>query len=306
MSAVLAYAFTLGLVAAINPCGFPLLPAYLATFAGGRSGAGWVKQTERGLVAGACVTMGFVLVFGLLGLLVESGTGLVLGWVPWVMLPLAVAMTVAGVLATLGRQARLHVPLPRFSGTQGPLAMAGFGVAYAVASLSCALPLFLAGVAGSFTRLGFVTGAETFVAYALGMGLLLTVASLLVAYAGASVLRRALPVTRFVPRVSGVVLALAGLYLTLYWADDLVSPSSSPAPVRLVEHVQSQLTAWLGGSSRLIGIVLGAGVVAALVALALTSRRPGVPAATDRHNFPAATDRRSAAPAAGQRSRGGS
>ena len=298
MSAVLAYAFTLGLVAAINPCGFPLLPAYLATFAGGRSGAGWVKQTERGLVAGACVTMGFVLVFGLLGLLVESGTGLVLGWVPWVMLPLAVAMTVAGVLATLGRQARLHVPLPRISGTQRPLAMAGFGVAYAVASLSCALPLFLAGVAGSFTRLGFVTGAETFVAYALGMGLLLTVASLLVAYAGASVLRRALPLTRFVPRVSGVVLALAGLYLTLYWADDLVSPSSSPAPVRLVEHVQSQLTAWLGGSSRLIGIVLGAGVVAALVGLAVMSRRPPAPVVTDgRPAGPLAVESQERAPA---------
>lgn len=273
MNAVLAYAFTLGLVAAVNPCGFPLLPAYLVAFAGEpRGGAGWAKQTERGLLAGACVTAGFVLVFGALGLVVESGARLVLGWVPWVMLPLAAAMTVAGLLALLGRQVRLHLPVPRIGSSAGPLSMAGFGVAYAVASLSCTLPLFLAGVAGSFTRLGFVTGAESFVAYALGMGLFLCVASLAVAYAGATVLRRAMPASRFVPRVSGGVLTLAGAYLVLYWLDDLVWPSSSPVPVRVVEHVQSVLTAWLGGSSRLIGAVLGAGVVAACLALAVASR----------------------------------
>lgn len=274
MDAVLAYAFTLGLVAAINPCGFPLLPAYLAGFAGGGSGAGWAKQTERGLVAGASVTAGFVVVFGTLGLVVESGADLVLDWVPWVMLPLAAAMTVAGVLTVLGRgrQVRLRVPVPRIASTRGPLAMAGFGVAYAVASLSCALPLFLAGVAGSFTRLGLLTGIGTFVAYALGMGLLLTVASLAVAYAGASVLRRAMAASRFVPKASGVVLTLAGAYLVLYWLDDLVSPASSPAPVRVVEHVQAVLTSWLGGSSRLIGAALGAGVVIACLALAVASR----------------------------------
>jgi cytochrome c biogenesis protein CcdA len=272
MNAVLAYAFTLGLVAAINPCGFPLLPAYLTAFAGDRPGTGWVRQTERGLVAGASVTAGFVLVFGTLGLAVDSGAGLVLGWVPWVMLPLAAAMTVAGVMAVLGRQVRLRLPVPRIGSSRGPLTMAGFGVAYAVASLSCTLPLFLAGVAGSFTRVGFFTGAETFLAYALGMGLLLTVASLAVAYAGASVLRRVVTASRFVPKASGLVLALAGAYLVLYWLDDLVSPASSPAPVRVVEHVQSVLVAWLGGSSRLIGAVLGAGVVIACLALAAASR----------------------------------
>lgn len=46
------YAFTLGLVAAVNPCGFPLLPAYLALFAGGEHRPDWVGRTARGMTAG--------------------------------------------------------------------------------------------------------------------------------------------------------------------------------------------------------------------------------------------------------------
>lgn len=274
--APLAYAFTLGLVAAVNPCGFPLLPAYLAIFAGVEGDASPVRRTMRGLVAGASVSIGFILVFGVLGLLVEGGISLVVGWVPWVMIPLAVAMTVVGVLTALGRQVQVRLPALRGSGrSRHVVGMAGFGVAYAVASLSCALPVFLAGVAGSFGRLGFLAGTATFVAYALGMGLLLVALSLVVAHLGISGLRRIRPVTRFVPRVTGVVLTLVGLYLCLYWVSDLVDPAATLAPVRIVEDVQSSLSSWLAGSSRLIGLVLGVAVVVVLMLLAaVSSRRP--------------------------------
>jgi cytochrome c-type biogenesis protein len=273
--APLLYSFTLGLVAAVNPCGFPLLPAYLATFAGDRRAGGAVQQTARGLLAGACVSVGFLAVFGVLGALVESGAHLVMGWVPWAMVPLGAAMTVLGVLAALGRQTYLRLPVPRLRRSGRVLGMVAFGVAYAVASLSCALPVFLAGVAGSFTRLGLLAGVGTFVAYALGMALLLMVASLVVAHAGTSLLRRAMPLARILPRLIGVVLALVGAYLVLYWVNDLTAPSSSPAPIRVVEQVQTALSGWLAGSARLAGTVLGAAVVAALVALAIASRRSG-------------------------------
>jgi cytochrome c biogenesis protein CcdA len=73
-----AYAFTLGLLAAVNPCGFPLLPAYLSQFAYDSSDRGWGRRTARALMAGLSVTAGFVVTFGLAGLLVESGMILIL------------------------------------------------------------------------------------------------------------------------------------------------------------------------------------------------------------------------------------
>jgi cytochrome c biogenesis protein CcdA len=272
-SVPLAYAFALGLVAAVNPCGFPLLPAYLAVFAGDEAGGGPVERTVRGVVAGASVSVGFVLVFGTLGLIVESGAGLAMGWVPWVMIPLAAAMSVLGIVTALGREVHLPVPSFRRRGSTRVVRMVGFGVAYAIGSLSCALPVFLAGVAGSFTRMGFVAGTATFVAYASGMGVLLTGLSLVVAHAGAPALRKVRAVSRVVPRFAGAVLALVGAYLVLYWVCAVAAPTTTVAPVRVVEGVQSTLAGWLSGSARVFGAVLGAVIVTGLVVAAVASWR---------------------------------
>ncbi len=262
-SGPLLYAFTLGLVAAVNPCGFPLLPAYLSFFVADGA-AGRPERNARALAAGASVTAGFVVVFGVLGVLVHAGIDVVLGWVPWVMIPLGVAMAVIGIAALAGRPLRPSVPLRRLGRGRSVLSMAGFGVTYGVASLTCALPLFLAAVAGSFGRLGVLDGGGAFVAYALGMGLLLMVLGLVVANAGAAPIRRLRSLTRVVPRLAGGVLALVGAYLVLYWASDVVDPTASPAPIGSVEHLQTLVTSWLSEAPREVGIALAFVVVAAL------------------------------------------
>lgn len=270
------YAFSLGLVASVNPCGFPLLPAYLALFVDEPGQAGWANRTGRGLLAGASVTAGFVAVFGVLGIVIESGVHVLLRWIPWVMIPLGVALAVMGVLTFLGRSPRLALPTVSVAGRRGLMAMVGFGVAYAVASLSCALPLFLAGVAGSFTRLGFFAGVATVVAYALGMGLFLMVASLVVAWVGGPALRRVRPLGRFVPRLAGLVLVAVGTYLAYYWTAHLLDPLAQPGPVRLAEQVQAAISSWLAGSARPVGVALGIVVVATCGALAGRARRSPV------------------------------
>ena len=263
-SGPLLYAFTLGLVAAVNPCGFPLLGAYLSFFVGSDTDER-PRRLVRGLAAGSCVTVGFVLVFAVLGALVEGGVDVVLGWVPWVMIPVGVALFALGVAGALGRPVKLLVPTRRLGTGRGALAMAGFGITYAVASLTCALPLFLAAVAGTFGRLGVARGLGDFVAYALGMGLFLMVAGLIVANAGVSPLRRLSPITRFVPRIAGGVLALVGAYLTFYWAAYEADPTASPPPIGLVERLQTDITTWLSSSVRVVGVILGLAVVVALM-----------------------------------------
>ncbi len=276
-SGPLLYAFTLGLVAAVNPCGFPLLPAYLSFFVG-EPGAARAQRTGRALAAGTSVTAGFVVVFGVLGFLVHAGIDVVLGWVPWVMIPLGLSMAVIGVLALAGRPVRLAPPRRRLGRGRGVLSMAGFGVTYAVASLTCALPLFLAAVAASFGRLGVLDGVGTFVAYALGMGLLLGVLGLVVANAGVAPLRRMRTLTRVVPRLAGAVLAPVGAYLVFYWASYLVDPTATPQPIGLVERVQTQLSTWLSDSPRVVGVVLACVVVAAVAVGIGIGRGRGRPA----------------------------
>lgn len=268
--APLLYAFTLGLVAACNPCGFPLLPAYLSGFVGADAGLPWAARTGRALASSAAVTVGFVAVFAPFGALVSGGVDVVLGWVPWAMIPFGVAMAGVGAWTLAGRSVRVPLPVvPSGRGRHPVVAMVLFGVAYAVASLSCALPVFVAGVSGTFGRNGFAGGLADFVAYALGMGLLLAVASMVVAHAGAPALRRARRVGPVLQRMVGAVLVLVGAYLVLYWASFVADPTSTPGPVRAVEHVQSVIAAWLSSAPRTIGIVLTLGVIGALAALAL-------------------------------------
>ena len=91
-----------------------------------------------------------------------------------------------------------------------------FGVSYAIASISCALPLFTGAVAGTFRRADLLSSLAVFVAYALGMTLVLLALTVSMGLARQGVLRwlrRAMP---YVNRVSGVLLVVVGAYLTHY------------------------------------------------------------------------------------------
>ena len=92
-----------------------------------------------------------------------------------------------------------------------------FGVAYATASLSCTLPIFLTVVSSSFAVQGFAAAALQFVSYSLGMGLVILSLTLGIAlFKGVTVglLQGIFP---FVERLSAMLLVLAGAYITYYW-----------------------------------------------------------------------------------------
>ncbi|NIN65628.1 MAG: hypothetical protein GTO63_13225 [Anaerolineae bacterium] len=92
-----------------------------------------------------------------------------------------------------------------------------FGVVYAVASLSCTLPIFLAVVGGSLVSGNLVSSLGQFIGYALGMGVVIFIVTI-----GAAVARRAMArwlraLTPFVHRLSAMFLIGAGIYLIYYW-----------------------------------------------------------------------------------------
>lgn len=259
----LLYPFTLGLVATVNPCGFPLLPIYLTLFIEGDSAtpASRRERILRALGAGACATVGFAAVFGLLGLLSEAGLQGVYSqtssWARWLMVAIGAGLVALGLLQLFKRH--LYVRLPQLSpglGLRRPLTLLVFGVSYAIASLGCSLPLFLGGIAGSFTRSGVWHGIATFLAYALGMGLLFTAAALLLAVAGTAGLRSLRRLTRIVEPVGAVALIIVGAYLLLYWIGALVDPTGATAPVRAIESVQGHIAAVLQTNAATVGWVL--------------------------------------------------
>ena len=58
----------------MNPCGFALLPAYLARRIGTEDGAGrGADAVARALLVGAVTTVGFMVVFGTIGTAIGLG-----------------------------------------------------------------------------------------------------------------------------------------------------------------------------------------------------------------------------------------
>lgn len=261
MTIALTYAMTLGLVAAVNPCGFPLLPAYLAYFASSDSGSG-IQRVARGLRAGLLVTVGFVAVFGLAGALIEAGLPLVVAWVPWVMIVVGLGLAALGVVTLVRGYIAVRLPHVPLREGRTALTMIGFGVTYAVASLSCSLPLFLAGIAGAFTRESVVAGLANFLAYAIGMGVFVIAASVVAALLGTTALHRLRGLSRYAPRIAGAIAVVVGLYLAYYWIEDLLSPLSTPPITAWVNAVQQAVAGWISDAA----VPLIAGLLVATIA----------------------------------------
>ncbi len=272
-----ALAFTAGLVATLNPCGFAMLPAYLSYFVGvdaDRDG-GRGSSIRRALWVGTLVSAGFLVVFGVAGILISAGVQVVVDLMPWIALVVGVGLVVLGIAVMLGLELRARLPRPARGGTSsGNGGVLLFGISYAIASLSCTLPVFLVVVAGAIPQLGFVAGLVTFLVYALGMAAMLLVVTLALAIGHRTVIDRLRASGRFIERAAGAILASAGGYIVFFWATTLTGdPTSQPAAVMWVEQLSARLTNLATDHAVTVGIVAGVAVVAAVVAVRVAARR---------------------------------
>jgi cytochrome c-type biogenesis protein len=221
-SAPLVFALTAGMAATVNPCGFVMLPAFVSYQLGERDAGyeqvGLAQRLRRAVALGVTVTLGFVVVFAGVGLVLASGGRVVLRAVPWAGLVVGVVLVLLGLAFLIGKGPLLQLPaVGQGAWARDVRARFIFGIGYAVASLGCTLPIFLAVLASSLTAEGVGSAGGAFFAYAAGMGLVLTavaVGAVLVRGALARVLRRA---GRYLERASALLLMGAGGYLVVYY-----------------------------------------------------------------------------------------
>lgn len=211
-------AFVAGMVAAFNPCGFAMLPAYLTLVIDPQNN-GQLTAVRRALAATASMALGFLVVFGSFGLLTVSVASTVQRYLPYVTLVIGAILFVMGVWLLSGRELKMPNLLgvsARWAPTARLGSMFGYGVGYAIASLSCTIGPFLA-VTGTSLRRGSPTqGVLVYVAYAAGIALVVGVLAVAVALASSSMVDRMRAALPFVNRVSGLILVVVGLYVGYY------------------------------------------------------------------------------------------
>jgi cytochrome c-type biogenesis protein len=218
------YAFVAGMVASVNPCGFVLLPAYLAYYLGdAQDGPGRRRPVIRALAVSATVAAAFALLFGLAGLLAGLAAASLASVLPWLGTAVGVGLILlAGVLAS-GRELttsfgpRMAQHLRTATRNRGLRGYAAYGTAYGLASLGCTLPVFLGVVGISFQLHGLADAIGQFVLFGLGMGAVLAVLTVATAGFGDGLVRRARALGRHIGWASAAILWLAGAYIVYYW-----------------------------------------------------------------------------------------
>ena len=264
----LALALVAGALASVNPCGFPLLPAFLSFYVGAdedflpRAPA----RVAQGLLVGVLVSTGFLAVFAVVGVPISFGITQLTGAIPWAGLAIGVLMVAAAVAGLLGKAVYLSPRRPlTIERRRRPRTMVWFGAAYALCSLGCTLPIFVALVGASLATASVLEGVIVFGAYALGMMTMLMALSLGAALARHGLARRLRRLLPYMQRVASGLLLLAGSYLTYYWARVIWSPSESTAGDPLVSLMTrfATLVQRAAGSSGGRATLLVAGTVVA-------------------------------------------
>jgi cytochrome c biogenesis protein CcdA len=280
---LIGLAFAAGLVAALNPCGFAMLPAYLALVVRGNTTEdGAARAVGRAVAATVAMTLGFLVVFGVFGLLTVSLASTVQRYMPFVTIVIGFALVVLGLLLLFGRELAVAQPnrLAR-SGSWAPTrrlgSMFGYGVGYAIASLSCTVGPFLAVTGAGIGATSTVSRIWVYLAYAAGFALIVGALAVAAALAGSTLVDRMRRILPYVNRIGGAVLILVGLYVGYYGLYEvrLFHAGGSPTDpvITAAGRLQGAIAGWVHRNGAWPWIVLLAVLVAAALTVAWYTRR---------------------------------
>jgi cytochrome c biogenesis protein CcdA len=250
---LIGLAFGAGLVAALNPCGFAMLPAYLALVVRDE-GTGALTALGRAVAATAAMALGFVAVFGAFGLLTVAAAATVQRFLPYVTVVIGIVLVALGIWLLLGRELTALAPNRVARNAQwAPTArlgsMFGYGLSYAVASLSCTIAPFLAVTAAGLQGDSAFGALSVYVAYAAGFTLVVGVLAVAAALSSAAVADRMRRILPYLNRISGALLVVVGLYVAYYgfYEVRLFTANGSPedSVIAAAGRLQGAIAGWV-------------------------------------------------------------
>ena len=215
--------FGSGLLAAVNPCGFVLLPTYLMYFLGVSGRPGTQRATvRRALLVSAALSAGFMTVFVIVGGISRLFTNWLNQNAKYVGLLIGLALVILGIAMLFGYRLPFSTPkLETGKRDQTIVSMYVFGLAYAIASIGCTIGPFSATVLGTIDTDGFFQGIVAIVLYGVAMSLLITTLTVTLAVAQGGLLKSLRSGMKYVETASAIVMIVSGLYLSWYWFNDI-------------------------------------------------------------------------------------
>lgn len=215
-------AVTAGILSFFSPCAFPLLPGYMAYYLGREKEADDVTaMAKRGFWKGLQPAAGILLFDAVLGMAAILAGDLIKPYIPYF------EPIVGGLLILLGIVMIANLPLfsklaSRFlnrttnlAGKEQRLGLFFYGIIYAAAAAGCTAPVFIAVVLLALSA-DILSGLAIFLLYALAMAAVMVAVTVLVALSKELLLRKLRMSSRYIERITGLILLLVGGYLLYY------------------------------------------------------------------------------------------
>ena len=266
--------FGSGLLAAVNPCGFVLLPTYLMYFLGVSGRPGTQRATvRRALLVSAALSAGFMTVFVIVGGISRLFTDWLNQNAKYLALLIGVALVILGIAMLFGYRLPFSTPkLETGKRDQTIASMYIFGLAYAIASIGCTLGPFSATVLGTIDTDGFLQGVVAIALYGIAMSLLITTLTVTLALAQGGLLKSLRTGMTYVETASAVVMILSGLYLSWYWFNDIRDKYDDDLTGRVLNW-QEQIAQYIDNNRLVLAIVFAVIVGSALTYTFVSRRR---------------------------------
>lgn len=209
-------AFTAGMLGFLSPCALPMLPSYIAYYLNRAEEASRGRRLHGAVVFASATIIGFLTVFTGVGLVPSLAIRLV-------HLSEAVLTPIIGLcllaIGLLTAASSLFHKLPNLSiappTASGPVSFYIYGVAYAFASLSCSLPVFLLVVLQSAAAGSPLDTLLLFLIYGLGAGALMVPITVATSLSKEYLYRRLMMAMPHMRKLNAAILIAAGAYMIL-------------------------------------------------------------------------------------------
>jgi cytochrome c biogenesis protein CcdA len=275
----LSLSFITGMVAAVNPCGFVLLPTYLLYFLGLSNNDAGLRRAPigRALLVSGAVSTGFLAVFFVVGTVTRFFTGWIAENAKYATAVIGVVLIALGIAMLFGYRLPITTPKLDAGGRDRTVkSMFAYGVAYAVASIGCTIALFMTTLFGTVRRAGYAAGVANVVFYGLGMAMLVSALTVALALANVGLLKVLRQGMQYVEMLAGAFVTLSGAYLLWYfWRVDIQERGDPVTDA--VQRVQTQVQNFLNDNWQVFAVLftLVVGGAVAYVNLSRRTRRVG-------------------------------
>ncbi len=252
--------FVAGILAAVNPCGFVLLPTYLMYFLGLQGSDEHLTQREtlrKALKVSGSLSLGFMAVFVVAAFLANYATNWLTANAKYATGFFGVALVVLGAAMLFGFKLPFMNP-QKLQGEkdQTVASMFVYGVAYAIASLGCTIGFFISAVFATSRGSGnALDGLMNGLAYAAGMAVLVGGLTVALAFANNGLLRWLRRGLQYMDRIAAAFVLLSGIYLLwyFYWVD---LRAENEVVTRWVDARQASVSGFLNDHRWGVAVVL--------------------------------------------------